>query len=562
MSATARAQAAAGGGAVAREGFFLAEQLWPIKGQLALALIGLALGGLMGLMQALDRVGIVIYKSMLLQSYYQGLTIHGVLLAFLFTFGFGNAFVSLMAIRGFERPLASTFLVQGAFWTMLVGTVLAAYAILRNQATVLFTFYAPMRASSLFYLGAALLVVSTLLTTLNLVLTRRAWQREHPVERTPLLGFVSVVTYVMWALASLGVVVLVIFLLLPWQLGWIDTTDPQFNRILFWYTGHAIVYFWLMPAYISWYLLVPRQVGGRVFSDSLVRLVFILLLIFSVPTGLHHQYVDPGIPTVMKVVHLFTTFSVVYPSLVTAFTVMAALEDGGRARGGRGLLGWIWKLPWGDPSVAAQLLAMLVFILGGATGIVNASYNLNNVVHNTSFIPGHFHMTVGTAVALSFIGITYWLIPYLSGRELMGRRLALAQAWLWFVGILLFARGQIAAGLLGEPRRTSIGEAPYRDLISAGLDNWLTAIGGTLMVISGALYFVVIVWTLLAGRRLSQPLEIPLAEMRFGARETAPLWDRLGFWFLIAVILVVIAYVPLFVLYLPLNSVSPPIKVY
>jgi len=513
-------------------------------------------------MQALDRVGIVIYKGLLLQSYYQGLTIHGVLLAFLFTFGFGNAFVSLMAIRGFERPLASTFLVQGAFWTMLVGTVLAAYAILRNQATVLFTFYAPMRASSLFYLGAALLVVSTLLTTLNLVLTRRAWQREHPGERTPLLGFVSVVTYVMWALASLGVVVLVIFLLLPWQLGWIDTTDPQFNRILFWYTGHAIVYFWLMPAYISWYLLVPRQVGGRVFSDSLVRLVFILLLIFSVPTGLHHQYVDPGIPTVMKVVHLFTTFSVVYPSLVTAFTVMAALEDGGRARGGRGLLGWIWKLPWGDPSVAAQLLAMLVFILGGATGIVNASYNLNNVVHNTSFIPGHFHMTVGTAVALSFIGITYWLIPYLSGRELMGRRLALAQAWLWFVGILLFARGQIAAGLLGEPRRTSIGEAPYRDLISAGLDNWLTAIGGTLMVISGALYFVVIVWTLLAGRRLSQPLEIPLAEMRFGARETAPLWDRLGFWFLIAVILVVIAYVPLFVLYLPLNSVSPPIKVY
>jgi cytochrome c oxidase subunit 1 len=172
--------------------------LWPIKGQLALALIGLAIGGLMGLMQALDRVGIVIYKAMLMQTYYQGLTIHGVLLAFLFTFAFSNAFVSLVAIRGFERPLASTFLAQGAFWTMLAGTLLAAYAILTNQATVLFTFYAPMRASSLFFLGAALLVISTLLTALNLVLTRRAWQREHPGERTPLLGFVGVVTYVMW----------------------------------------------------------------------------------------------------------------------------------------------------------------------------------------------------------------------------------------------------------------------------------------------------------------------------------------------------------------------------
>jgi hypothetical protein len=104
MSATARVRTVAGGGAVTQEGIFLAEQLWPIKGQLALALIGLAIGGLMGLMQALDRVGIVIYKAMLMQTYYQGLTIHGVLLAFLFTFAFSNAFVSLVAIRGFERP--------------------------------------------------------------------------------------------------------------------------------------------------------------------------------------------------------------------------------------------------------------------------------------------------------------------------------------------------------------------------------------------------------------------------------------------------------------------------
>jgi len=562
MSATAGARTVAGRGAVTHEGIFLAEQLWPIKGQLVLALVGLAIGGLMGLQQALSRVGIVLHEAMLMQSYYQGLTVHGVLLAFLFMFGFGNAFVSLAAIRGFERPLASSFLLQGAFWTMLAGTLLAGYAILTNQATVLFTFYAPMRANPLFFLGAALLVISTLLTALNLVLTRRAWQREHPGERTPLLGFVSVVTYVMWALASLGVVILVVFFLLPWSLGWVKTTDPQFNRILFWFTGHPIVYFWLMPVYISWYLMVPRQVGGRIFSDSLVRLAFLLLLIFSVPTGLHHQYVDPGIPTIMKVVHLFTTFAVVFPSLITAFTVMAALEDGGRARGGTGLLGWIRKLPWGDPSVAAQLLAMIVFILGGATGVVNASYNLNNVVHNTSFVSGHFHMTVGTAVTLSILGITYWLIPFLTRRELMGRRLALVQAWLWFFGVLLFARGQIAAGLIGEPRRSSIAEAPWREVLDVGLDHWLTAIGGSFMVLSGLLYFVVILWTLFAGRPLARPLEMPVAEMRFGARETSPLFDRLGFWFLVAVLLVAVAYIPLIVLYLPLQSVSPPIKVY
>ncbi|MCM8749090.1 cbb3-type cytochrome c oxidase subunit I [Thermomicrobiaceae bacterium CFH 74404] len=544
------------------ETIYLAEQLWPIRGQLYLGLLGLAVGGYLGLLQALERIGIDLYSAHFLKSYYQGLTIHGVLLAFLFTFAFSNSFLSLTTIRGFERPLASTWLAQGAFWTMLAGTVLAAFAILTNQATVLFTFYAPLKASSLFYLGAVFLVLSTWLTSANQLLTLRAWRREHPEEPIPLLGFVSVVPYLMWDLASVGVAILVVVFLLPWSLGILSHVDPQFDRLLFWFTGHPIVYFWLLPAYVSWYLMIPAQVGGRLFSDGLTRFVFLLFLVLSTPTGLHHQFTDPGMPTVMKTVHLFTTFAVVYPSFITAFTVMAALESGGRARGGRGLLGWIRALPWKDPSVNAQLLAMLVFTLGGATGIVNASYSVNLVVHNTAFVPGHFHMTVGTAVALTAMGICYWLIPFLSGRELWGRRLALAQAWLWAIGMLVFARGQIAGGLSGMPRRTAIGDAAYLDLFQWSLDNWLTAIGGIVMTTSGLLFFIVMLRTLFFSRPLAAPVEIPVAETVHGARESWPLFDRLGLWFLIAVGLAVVAYVPVILGYLPLNPVSPPIRVY
>lgn len=117
------------------------------------------------------------------------------------------------------------------------------------------------------------------------------------------------------------------------------------------------------------------------------------------PTGLHHQYTDPGIHEGFKAVHLVLTFIIFYPSLITAFSVMAALEDGGRKAGGKGLFGWIFALPWNNPAVVAQLLAMIVFTLGGATGLVNASMTVNLVVHNTAFIPGHFHMMVGTAMA-------------------------------------------------------------------------------------------------------------------------------------------------------------------
>ncbi len=532
-----------------------AAQRWAIRWQLYLGFIGLALGGLIGLLQAIERIDIDWYDEAGLAGYYQGLTLHGVLLALVFTFTFGNAFLSLTTIRGFGRPLASTALVQGAFWTALGGVALASYAILSNQASVLFTFYSPMKAHATFYLGAVFLVLSTWLTSANQLLTLRAWKREHPGERTPLLAFVSIATYLMWDLASLGVAVEAVAFLLPWSLGWMETIDPQFNRTLFWFTGHPIVYFWLLPIYVSWYLMVPRQLGGKLYSDGLTRLVFILFLVLSVPTGLHHQYTDPGIPVWMKSIHLFTTFAVIFPSLITAFTLMSVVESAGRARGGRGIIGWIRHLPWGDPSVSAQLLAMLVFLLGGATGIINASYTVNKVVHNTSFIPGHFHLTVGTAVALSVMGISYWLVPYLTGHALYGRRLALAQGWLYAIGVLVFARGQIAGGLNGMPRRTAIGAATY-ELSSWNLDNWLTAIGGILMTISGLLFFIVLIGTLLT-RKPATDVEIPVAETRHGASETLPVLDRLGFWFGIAVLLVVLAYGPLFIAYLPLNRTSP-----
>ena len=79
---------------------------------------------------------------------------------------------------------------------------------------------------------------------------------------------------------------------------------------------------------------------------------------------------------VKYLVQVLLTFGVFFPSLATAFSVMAALEIGGRRRGGRGLLGWIRTLPWGDPSVTAQLLAMLTFVLGGVLPEFHPSFGV------------------------------------------------------------------------------------------------------------------------------------------------------------------------------------------
>jgi cytochrome c oxidase subunit 1 len=228
----------------------------------------------------------------------------------------------------------------------------------------------------------------------------------------------SLVTFAMWTIASLGIAAEMLLMLIPWSLGLIGGTDPLLARVLFWFTGHPIVYFWLLPAYISWYTLAPRQAGGKLFSDPLARTSFILFLVLSTPLGFHHQYTDPGIQVGWKLVHAFLTFAVFFPSLLTFFNVVASLESGARARGGRGWVAWFGKLPWGDPSLAAQVLAMLLFTFGGIGGLINASYNLNLVVHNTAWMVGHLHLTVGTAVTLTFMGVSYWLVPHLAGRAL------------------------------------------------------------------------------------------------------------------------------------------------
>lgn len=525
--------------------------------------VALVAGVFHGLANALSYANIDILPLFpALRGYYQGLTAHGVANVLVFTFAFANGFLPLMTGRALSEPLVR-WLVYATFLTLLIADVLIVYAIVTNQASVLYTFYTPLQAHWTFYLGLVFIVVSTWLAIANMVTMLSRWKERHPGARIPLLAFISVVSYVMWFLASLPIAVEVLGFVLPWSLGWMERTDPLLNRTLFWFTGHAIVYAWLLPAYVSWYALIPRQVDGKLISDSYTRIVFILFLLLSIPVGFHHQYTDPGISQWMKAMHAVLTFGVFFPSLATAFSVLAALEIGGRNRGGRGLFGWILKLPWRDPSFTAQVLAMTTFVFGGITGLINASYTMNLVIHNTTWIPGHFHMTVGSAVALTFVGIAYWLIPYLTGRALWRPKAAVVSSWIYTIGVFIFARGMVSAGLEGMPRRTFRAGASYSNP-EWNLGGALTGFGGTLMFIGIMMFFIVMGMTIVAGKKGEHPIDVPVSQTLTAPSLTG--WethlDRLGLWVAAAILLIVIAYLPFFIAYLPPNFTSPGFRLY
>jgi Heme/copper-type cytochrome/quinol oxidases, subunit 1 len=506
-----------------------------------IALAHLAVGILLGFMQGMQHAGIDLYKYTFLAHYYQGLSIHGVYNALVFTTFFIAGFLHFAMTYSLKRPMHSTKLSWFTFWLMTAGLIMVDWALLTNRASVLYTSYAPLQAHPAYYIGLVLVVVGTLLLLANCLLTYLGWRRDHPGQKTPLPAFGVLATLIMWGMASVGIAVQFIFLLIPWSLGLTDGVDPLVSRTLFWFTGHPLVYFWLLPVYISWYFMLPKQAGGKLFSEPLARLAFLLFIPLSLPVGFHHQFLDPGVSTGYKAVHAFITFGVFMPSMLTAFTVLASIESGGRARGGKGRLAWIKSLPWNDPSFTAQVLAMLLFALGGISGLVNASFTVNLVVHNTMFVPGHFHLTVGTATAMTFMAVAYWLVPYLAKRKLWGRRVALVQSALWFVGMAIMSRGMSWAGLMGVPRRTALGSAPYV------LPEWLTAfnwmaVGGAVLTISGLLFFVVLIMTVLRGQR-AEDIEVPLAEPL--QEETIPWYlDRFRPWVIGAAVLVLMAYGP------------------
>ncbi len=518
------------------------------------ALLG---GVLTGLLQGLEHAGFAFPASQyFLRSYYHSVSIHGVLNVLVFTTFFICGFLPFITARGYAIPLVSPGLGWLTFWVMLAGLVLAAVPLVGNAATVMFTFYAPLQAHWAFYIGLTLVVVGTWLVTLRLALTHRVWRAQHPGMRTPLPGFMSLVTMAMWTLASIGLAAEMLVLIIPWSLGLVRGTDPLLARTLFWLTGHPIVYFWLLPAYVSWYMLIPRQVGGKLFSDPMARTAFLLFLLLSAPLGLHHQVTDPGIHEGWKLFQAFLTFAVFFPSLLTFFNVVASLESGARARGGKGWFAWFGKLPWGDPSVAAQLLGMLMFCAGGIGGLINASYNVNLVVHNTAYIVGHFHTTVGSAVTLTFMGISYWLVPHLAGRQLWSRGMALGQAWIWFIGMLIFSIALHELGLRGMPRRTMISQAVYFQPEWKALLAWV-GVGGTLLFISGVLYLLNLLLTVTASRRPA-PAMPEFAEPISPAEEGPAVLDRLRPWVVVAVIMIVIAYGPTLARLIAGASLSSP----
>jgi cytochrome c oxidase subunit 1 len=453
------------------------------------------------------------------EHYYRSVTAHGSVMAYVFptlvAMGFGYA----ITVTSLQRPLVGLRLAWFAFWLLLVGAVVAIVTVASGHASVLYTFYPPLIGNAFYYVGIVLVVVASWIWVALLAINLRAWRKDNPGVKVPLAMFTNVAGSYLWAWTAVGAALEILFQILPVAFGLRTTIDAGLARVLFSWTLHAIVYFWLIPAYIAYYNILPRAIGSRLYSESMARIAFVLFLVFAMPIGIHHLFDDPMVGSGVKMMHAIFTGMVTVPTLLTVFTICATVELVARQRGGRGVLGWLKALPWENPAMLAVGFSFVMLGLGGAGGIINMSYQLDSTIHNTQWITGHFHLIFGGAIVIMYFVIAYDLWPQLTGRALGSLRLVRTQLWLWFIGMLTLSLPWHLAGLNGMPRRMAYYDYSHPAIAPDAWTVIASVIGGGLLVVSGFLFIYILARAHFAERVPAVPYRFSVA---LHERETVP----------------------------------------
>ena len=480
-----------------------------IKVNAVTAVVFLIVGGIYGLLVGLTRWPAV--HLLPADWFYLVLTAHGlnVLIFWLLFFEIALLYFCSAVLLG--SRLATPRIAWGAFGLMLIGALMNNYIVLSGQATVMMTSYTPMEAHPLFYLSLILFAVGALIGCFVFFATLVVAKEEKTYE-----GSVSLVTFGAITAAIIAVFTIVsgAIILVPtllWSVGLIAEIDSLMYRLIWWGFGHSSQQVNVAAHIAVWYAIAAIVFGAKPMSEKVSRVAFLMYILFLQLAAAHHLLVDPGVSSEFKMFNTsYAMYLAVMASMVHGLTVPGSIEAAQRAKGfNGGLFEWLRRAPWGNPTFSGMFISLVGFgFLGGISGVVMGVEQINILIHNTLYVPGHFHATVVIGTTLAFMALTYWLVPVLFRRDLIWKGLASWQPYLFGLGMTGVALFLMGAGTLGVPRRHwdvtfSMTGGIVHEFPAAA--NTLLALNGLsvlLAVVGGAAFCAIIVGSLLFGEKL------------------------------------------------------------
>ncbi|MCP5374363.1 MAG: cbb3-type cytochrome c oxidase subunit I [Hyphomicrobiales bacterium] len=478
-----------------------------IKWNAVTAVVFLLIGGIFGLAVALTRWPEVHLLDA--DLFYLALTAHGLDVLLVWIIFFEVAILYFASSVLLQCRLATPWLGWVAYILMLVGALITNVAVLRGDSSVMFTSYVPMKAAPDFYLGIILFAVGALLACFIFLGTLVIAKNEKTYEGSiPLVTF-GALTAAIIAIFTIAAGAIILIPTLLWSVGYVGSIDTVMYKVVWWAMGHSSQQI-NVAAHISvWYALAAILFGAKPLSEKVSRTAFLLYILFLQIASAHHLLVEPGLSSEYKIFNTsYALYLAVLGSMIHGLTVPGAVEHAQRKKGlNKGMFEWLRKAPWGNPAFSGFALSVVMFgFLGGISGVMMGAEQLNIIIHNTLYVPGHFHGTVVVGTTLAFMALAYWLVPVLWQRELFLPGLAKWQPYLFGIGMGLASLFMMGAGTLGVPRRhwdisfadaTLSHEFPAAAYLMMGMNGVAALIGG----IGGAIFVLNMVGTLLLGKK-------------------------------------------------------------
>jgi cytochrome c oxidase subunit 1 len=475
------------------------------------AVVSLLVGGILALGVVLTRWQAV--HLLPPDLFYQVLTAHGINMLIFWIIFFEMAVLYFASSTLLKCRLATPRLAWAGFWLMVLGALVNNYSVLRGDSSVMFTSYAPMGAHPTFYLGLILFAVGALVAcfvffgTLSVARNERTYRNSVPLVT---FGAITAAIIAVFTIASGAIILIPTFL---WSVGLVEYIDSLMYKTVWWAFGHSSQQVNVAAHVSVWYAIAAIVFGAKPMSEKVSRSAFFLYILFLQLASAHHLLTDPGLTSNWKIFNTsYAMYLAVLASMVHGLTVPGAIEVAQRKKGyTQGLFEWLRKAPWGNPCFSAMFISLIGFgFLGGISGVMMGTEQLNLIIHNTIYVPGHFHATVVIGTTLAFMGLTYFLIPVLFRRELAFPTLAKYQPYVFGLamsGVALFLMG---AGTLGVPRRHwDMGFAgnafPYEFQGAAWLMMALAGISGVIAIIGGGMYLLITVWSVFLGKKIETP---------------------------------------------------------
>ncbi|MCF8477212.1 MAG: cbb3-type cytochrome c oxidase subunit I [Pseudolabrys sp.] len=480
-----------------------------IKVNAVAAVVFLLVGGLMGLMVALTRWPAV--HLLPAEWFYLVLTGHGANVLLFWIIFFEIAVLYFASAVLLNSRLAAPKFAWLGFVLMVVGAVLTNYTVLQGDSSVMFTSYPPMQAAPNFYLGLILFAVGALIGCIIFFATLVIAKEERTYEGSiPLVTFGALTAAIIavFTLAS-GAIILVPTWL--WSLGFIADIDPLLYKVVWWAMGHSSQQINVSAHVSIWYLIAALLLGAKPLSEKVSRTAFFMYILFLQLASAHHLLAEPGLGTSWKIVNTsYMMYLAVLGSMIHGLTVPGSIEAAQRRNGyNKGVFEWLRKAPWGNPAFSGMFLSLVMFgFIGGISGVVLGTEQLNVLMHNTLYVPGHFHGTVVTGTTLAFMAATYLVLPLIFQREIIWPKLAKIQPYLFGLGAAGISLFMMGAGTLGVPRRHwditfSDAELSFAHSAGAFLMMGLNGISAILAALGGALYVIIVVGTVLFGKKIT-----------------------------------------------------------